>query len=286
MVSVKRGFTLIELLVALAVIALLLSIVTPRYFGSVSKTEEAVLKENLHVMRDALDKHFADAGRYPDALADLVAKHYLRNIPNDPSRRAAPPVVLPPADPQKGAVFDVKAARRRRQTKPYGSALLGSGVHHLLAISLSRSPPPARRDRRGLVPCAPAREERELLSLATASARRSGSTNSAGAVKRYRRRSRICWRTSVTSACSATSENPCRSLHRRFSMGTIAPGGGSWAGQPPDRQPINRRLRGVGQGLRRKLAIFGLRFVYEPAEGGVTVCRCAGFTCPRQDGAG
>ncbi len=116
------GFTLIELLVALAVIALLLSIVAPRYFGSVSRTEEMVLKENLHLMRGALDKYYTDAGRYPDALGDLVTKRYLRNIPDDPiTQSSATWVVLPPADPQKGAVYDVKSGAKGtgRDGKPY-----------------------------------------------------------------------------------------------------------------------------------------------------------------------
>lgn len=118
----SRGFTLIELLVALAVIALLLSIVTPRYFGNVSKTEETVLKEDLHLMRDALDKHYADAGRYPDSLSELVTKRYLRSIPDDPITRSNTTwVVLPPADPQKGAVFDVKSGAKGvgRDGRPY-----------------------------------------------------------------------------------------------------------------------------------------------------------------------
>ncbi len=117
------GFTLIELLVALAVIALLLSIVTPRYFGSVSRTEDIVLKENLHLMRDALDKYYADAGRYPDALGDLVTKRYLRNIPDDPITQSSTTwIVLPPADSQKGAVYDVKSGAKGvgRDGKAYG----------------------------------------------------------------------------------------------------------------------------------------------------------------------
>jgi general secretion pathway protein G len=109
----RLGFTLIELLVALAVIALLLSIVVPRYFGGITRTEEAVLKENLHLMRDALDKYYADAGRYPDALDDLVTKRYLRNIPDDPITQSSTTwVVLPPADPQKGAVYNVKSGAK------------------------------------------------------------------------------------------------------------------------------------------------------------------------------
>src|SRR5258706_12914630 len=80
----RAGFTLIELLVALAIIALLLSLAVPRYFGSLSRAEEAVLKENLTSMRDALDKHYADTGKYPASLEDLVTKKYLRNVPTDP----------------------------------------------------------------------------------------------------------------------------------------------------------------------------------------------------------
>ena len=62
-----RGFTLVELMVVLTVIALLLSVVVPDYVGRMKRAEEAVLQENLTVMRDALDKHYADAGKYPDA---------------------------------------------------------------------------------------------------------------------------------------------------------------------------------------------------------------------------
>ena len=68
---VNRGFTLIELLVALAIIALLLSLVVPNYFGSVTRADEAVLKENLYLMRDAIDKHYADTGRYPASLDEI-----------------------------------------------------------------------------------------------------------------------------------------------------------------------------------------------------------------------
>ncbi len=75
------GFTLVELMVVLTVIGLLLSVVVPDYVGRVRRAEEAVLKENLVVMRDALDKHYADAGKYPRSLDDLVSKRYLRAIP-------------------------------------------------------------------------------------------------------------------------------------------------------------------------------------------------------------
>lgn len=119
----RRGFTLIELLVALTIIALLLSIVVPRYFGGVNRAEEAVLKQDLALLRDAIDKHYSDAGRYPNALDDLVGKRYLRNIPVDPmTQSAATWIVVPPPDPQTGSVYDVKsgATGTGRDGKPYG----------------------------------------------------------------------------------------------------------------------------------------------------------------------
>src|SRR5438874_247666 len=104
------GFTLIELLVALTILGLLLSIAVPRYFGSVSRAEEAVLKENLYVLRDAMDKYYGDTGRYPDSLDDLVAKKYLRGVPTDPITQSTLTwVLVPAADPREGAVFDVKS---------------------------------------------------------------------------------------------------------------------------------------------------------------------------------
>lgn len=107
------GFTLVELMVVLTVIGLLLSVVVPDYIGRMRRAEEAVLQENLAVMRDALDKHYADAGKYPSTLEELVAKRYLRTIPADPfTGSAATWVPVPPADPQKGGVFDVRSAAK------------------------------------------------------------------------------------------------------------------------------------------------------------------------------
>lgn len=106
----KGGFTLIELLVAMTIVALLLSIVAPRYFHNVSKAEETVLKEDLTLMREALDKYHSDTGKYPDTLEDLVSRKYLRKIPVDPiTQSSATWVVTPPAGGEKGAVFDVKS---------------------------------------------------------------------------------------------------------------------------------------------------------------------------------
>jgi general secretion pathway protein G len=117
-----QGFTLVELLVVLAIISLLISIVAPHYMGRMNRAEEAVLKEDLLLMRDALDKHYADAGVYPNSLDELVSKRYLRSIPSDPMTKSAQTwVVVPPADSKKGKVFDVKsgATGKGADGKPY-----------------------------------------------------------------------------------------------------------------------------------------------------------------------
>jgi general secretion pathway protein G len=119
---VKRGFTLIELLVALTIIATLLSIVVPRYLGGLNRADEAALKEDLFQMRDAIDKHFADTGRYPAALEELATKKYLRAIPADPITQSQTTwVVIAPTDAQLGAVYDVKSGATgvSRDGKPY-----------------------------------------------------------------------------------------------------------------------------------------------------------------------
>lgn len=104
------GFTLIELLVVMAIIATLLSIATPRYFHSIEKSKEAVLKQDLSTMRDALDKYYGDTGKYPATLDDLVAKKYIRSIPEDPvAGNATSWLSIAPDDPAKGGVYDVKS---------------------------------------------------------------------------------------------------------------------------------------------------------------------------------
>lgn len=103
----KRGFTLIELLVVMAIIALLLTIVSPRYFTSVDRAREAVLKQNLSILRDAIDKYHADTGRYPASLNQLVEDRYIRAVPVDPITEEDVWVELPPPDPEMDGVFDV-----------------------------------------------------------------------------------------------------------------------------------------------------------------------------------
>lgn len=118
----KKGFTLIELLVVMAIIAILVSIAAPRYFNSVEKSKEAVLKQDLSTMRDAIDKYYSDNDKYPSALDDLVTKKYLRKIPVDPiTDNASTWVVVPPSNPDQGGVFDLRsgAPGNGRDGTPY-----------------------------------------------------------------------------------------------------------------------------------------------------------------------
>ncbi|MDB5912854.1 MAG: gspG [Ramlibacter sp.] len=105
-----RGFTLIELLVVLAIIALLLGVAVPRYLSGVERSREAVLQQDLAVLRDTLDKYYGDKGRYPDSLEELVTAKYLRRIPSDPITQSELTwVSIPPPDPDMGVVFDVRS---------------------------------------------------------------------------------------------------------------------------------------------------------------------------------
>jgi general secretion pathway protein G len=88
------GFTLVELLVVLAIVALLLTIAVPRYFGSLRHARETALKENLKVLRVTLDKYAGDKGHYPETLDELVTQKYLRAVPVDPITESAQTWVL------------------------------------------------------------------------------------------------------------------------------------------------------------------------------------------------
>jgi general secretion pathway protein G len=106
----RLGFTLIELLVVFAIIATLLTLALPRYFSSVDKSKEAVLKENLNQMRDAVSRYYADKGKYPESLESLVADKYKRRVPLDPiTDSTATWQIVRPEDPQKGGVYDVRS---------------------------------------------------------------------------------------------------------------------------------------------------------------------------------
>jgi general secretion pathway protein G len=80
----EDGFTLIELVIVMAIIAILASLAIPNFVSSIRNAKEAVLKEDLHVMRNAIDSYTMDKNKAPQALDDLVQSGYLKSIPSDP----------------------------------------------------------------------------------------------------------------------------------------------------------------------------------------------------------
>ncbi len=80
----EHGFTLIELMIVMLIIGVLASIAIPIYLQSLRSAKEAVLKEDLHVMRQAIDSYTMDKEKGPQSLDDLVQGGYLKEIPVDP----------------------------------------------------------------------------------------------------------------------------------------------------------------------------------------------------------
>lgn len=111
----RQGFTLIELLVVLSIIALLLTLAVPRYIHGVDLAKEAVLKENLHLVRETIEKFYGDKGRYPESLDELVSGKYLRSLPYDPITATTETwtIIAPPtsdnAPDVQGKVYDLRS---------------------------------------------------------------------------------------------------------------------------------------------------------------------------------
>lgn len=117
-----RGFTLIEILIVITIIGILVTLAQPSYNRAVTSAKEASLKENLFILRDRIDQFYADNGKYPASLNDLVDKPYLRKIPVDPITGSAETWTTVPAPETQGqqggsgggaggggGIFDVKS---------------------------------------------------------------------------------------------------------------------------------------------------------------------------------
>ena len=101
---------MIELLVVLAIVAVLLTLAVPRYHGQLEAAKEAVLRNNLRTTREVIDKFYADTGRYPETLDELVDKRYLQARPVDPITESTETwVLVPPPAGYGGAVHGLKS---------------------------------------------------------------------------------------------------------------------------------------------------------------------------------
>lgn len=109
------GWTLIELVIVILLITILAGISLANYRHAVTGSQEAVMREDLFGMRDAIDQYYADKGQYPASLDALVTDGYLRRIPEDPFTKSVSTWVVVPAEPDPNnpnaetGVFDVKS---------------------------------------------------------------------------------------------------------------------------------------------------------------------------------
>lgn len=115
------GFTLLEMIIVVTLIGILATIAIPNLLLWPRRAKEAVLKSNLREIRESLEQHYADRGRYPSALEELVPK-YLREVPYDPFTRSNTTWIIelegeddpfaPPPDPtaEGAGIVDVHSA--------------------------------------------------------------------------------------------------------------------------------------------------------------------------------
>ena len=127
--AAQSGFTLLELIVVVAIIGILATIAMPALKDMPRRAQEAVLKTNLHTIRDLIDQYYGDKGRYPPTLEVLVELGYVRQVPFDPITKSNTTWVLifddPAADPEaipaetdlpeggEPGVFDVRSGSQR-----------------------------------------------------------------------------------------------------------------------------------------------------------------------------
>lgn len=123
----KKGFTLLELMIVVAIIGILASMAQPMFKVAVLKSREAALKEDLFNLRNVLDQFYADNGKYPDTISQLVDKGYMRAIPIDPFTNAADWKEEPytggegESTEETGGIYDVHSASNKMglDGKPY-----------------------------------------------------------------------------------------------------------------------------------------------------------------------
>jgi general secretion pathway protein G len=111
----QRGFTMIEVMVVMALIVILASMGLVQYRQSIVRSQEAVLKEDLFRLRDAIDQYYADKNQYPSALESLVTDGYLRQLPQDPFTKSEGTWQTVQAEPDPNnltaepGIYDVKS---------------------------------------------------------------------------------------------------------------------------------------------------------------------------------
>lgn len=118
----QKGFTLIELIIVFTLIGILVGLALPQYQSGIRRAREAILKENLYVMRSLINQYYTDKMKYPASLQTLVDDGYLREIPKDPITKSSEtwitiPEILNPEDMLSGmeipGIVDVQSGSER-----------------------------------------------------------------------------------------------------------------------------------------------------------------------------
>ena len=108
-------------MVVVAILGILVSMAVPTYRNMVQRARETVLRQNLFTLRDVIDQYYADKGKYPDSLEELVSAGYLRHLPVDPMTEKTDWKTLPYSGAEEGqieptegessgGIFDVKSS--------------------------------------------------------------------------------------------------------------------------------------------------------------------------------
>jgi general secretion pathway protein G len=113
------GFTMIELLIVMTLVVILASVGMVQYRNSITRAEEAALKENLFRLRDSMDQFYADKNKWPADLAELVSEGYIREVPVDPFTKSKDTWQTSQAEPDAnnpasaGGIDDVHSGSER-----------------------------------------------------------------------------------------------------------------------------------------------------------------------------
>ena len=140
-----RGFTMIELLVVLSIVMILSSIALIQYRTSVTAAKEAVLRSDLHLMRDAIDLTPRRWATYPSSLDSLVSEGYLFAIPDDPFNHGRKDDwVTTPSDPDPNNPTAATGISRRQALEPghrtrrVQCARTGNALRYVIVVSSQR----------------------------------------------------------------------------------------------------------------------------------------------------
>ena len=115
----ERGWTLIEMLIVMSLVAVLAGIALGSYGTAITRSQEAVLMENIFQLRSSIDQYYADKGQYPATLEDLALDGYLRGLPEDPFTGSADTwqtimAEFDPRDPNaEPGIYDVRSGSDR-----------------------------------------------------------------------------------------------------------------------------------------------------------------------------